>query len=103
MGCRPKFQVLDPGVGSIAIAVMDYFVRSQRAAEMLGHDQSVLADPPGPTYQPPKSARDGDDPVAVVDVTVAGDLPDGAVRLWVAGGQTPLLVRGAEPERFVRS
>jgi hypothetical protein len=58
--------------------MMDHFVWKQGATQVHCHDQSVLADPLRPAYEPPQTLRHWDDPVAMIEMTVAGYLADGA-------------------------
>lgn len=60
VGTEPQLQILDAVVGPMSVEVMDDFIPSEGASEVLGHDVPVLKNRP---------ASDIDDPVAVlVDV-----------------------------------
>jgi hypothetical protein len=96
---RPQLEVLDPVVPSVSVAVTDHLVGSQCSPELLSHHPSVHPDALGTTYQPPKSSRNRDYPVAVVFIACSGDLPNRPVSLGVTGCEVPLVVGSAEPER----
>jgi hypothetical protein len=68
---------------------------------MLSHDEPMLTNLPGTTDQPSESLGHWDFPVAMVQMTVAGDCTDGAIGLWVTGSEESLVVGGTESERLV--
>jgi hypothetical protein len=96
VGGRPQFEVLDPVVQPVPIAMMHDFVGEKRAAEMKGHHQPVLTYLGDPSDEMSKGFGDRNFVITMAEMPEAISLNDRTIRLGIAGGEETLVVGGAK-------
>ncbi len=101
VGRRPQFEILDPVVDAIPIAMMHHFVVPEWTTQVYRHHEPVLGDLGLSPDQMAELARNRNLAVAMADVAVAVALPYRLVRQGVAVLQEALVVRRAVALRLV--